>query len=162
GVTPPWWRSAASAFYSIPVTTERFLQRTKAKGVDLTKLDFVVLSHRHGDHIGGFTFIRNRRSGRASFIGRDPVPLRDNQVKSSGDEVNVRIDLGSFGNDGLYSRMRTANHQYDALRRVNGERQLFQFPGPRRVGYHGDQGNAGGHFRGLVDQLNVRSGKGCP
>ena len=30
-----------------------------AKGVDLTKLDFVVLSHRHGDHIGGFTFIRN-------------------------------------------------------------------------------------------------------
>ena len=91
----------------------------------------------------------------------DSRVLRDNQVKSSGDEVNVRIDLGSFGNDGLYSRMRTANHQYDALRRVNGERQLFQFPGPRRVGYQGDQGNAGGHFRGLVDQLNVRSGKGC-
>jgi 7,8-dihydropterin-6-yl-methyl-4-(beta-D-ribofuranosyl)aminobenzene 5'-phosphate synthase len=33
-------------------------KNAKAKGVDLTKLDFVVLSHRHGDHIGGFTFIR--------------------------------------------------------------------------------------------------------
>ena len=31
----------------------------KAKGVDLTRLDIVVLSHRHGDHIGGFAFIRN-------------------------------------------------------------------------------------------------------
>jgi len=33
----------------------------------------------------------------------DSRVLRDNQVKSSGDEVNVRIDLGSLGNDGLYS-----------------------------------------------------------
>src|SRR5207248_7835600 len=27
-----------------------FRQNAKAKGVDLSKLDFVVLSHRHGDH----------------------------------------------------------------------------------------------------------------
>jgi 7,8-dihydropterin-6-yl-methyl-4-(beta-D-ribofuranosyl)aminobenzene 5'-phosphate synthase len=38
---------------------EILAKNAKAKGVDLTKLDFVVLSHRHGDHIGGFTFIRN-------------------------------------------------------------------------------------------------------
>ena len=38
---------------------EILAKNAKAKGVDLKKLDFVVLSHRHGDHIGGFTFIRN-------------------------------------------------------------------------------------------------------
>ena len=30
-------------------------QNAKAKDVDLTQLDFVVISHRHGDHIGGLT-----------------------------------------------------------------------------------------------------------
>lgn len=29
----------------------------KAKGVDLSKLDFVVLSHRHGDHMGGMEYL---------------------------------------------------------------------------------------------------------
>ncbi|MGH8715967.1 MAG: MBL fold metallo-hydrolase [Burkholderiales bacterium] len=36
---------------------EIFAQNVKAKGVDLTKLDFVVMSHRHGDHIGGLTYL---------------------------------------------------------------------------------------------------------
>lgn len=30
-------------------------QNAKAKGIDLSKLDFVVMSHRHGDHMGGMT-----------------------------------------------------------------------------------------------------------
>jgi len=29
----------------------------KAKGIDLAKLDFVVMSHRHGDHMGGITYL---------------------------------------------------------------------------------------------------------
>jgi 7,8-dihydropterin-6-yl-methyl-4-(beta-D-ribofuranosyl)aminobenzene 5'-phosphate synthase len=32
-------------------------QNAKVKGVDLTKLDFVVMSHRHGDHMGGLSYL---------------------------------------------------------------------------------------------------------
>jgi 7,8-dihydropterin-6-yl-methyl-4-(beta-D-ribofuranosyl)aminobenzene 5'-phosphate synthase len=34
-----------------------FAQNAKAKGIDLTKLDFVVMSHRHGDHMGGLIYL---------------------------------------------------------------------------------------------------------
>lgn len=32
-------------------------KNAKAKGVDLSRLDFVVLSHRHGDHMGGMAYL---------------------------------------------------------------------------------------------------------
>lgn len=32
-------------------------QNVKVKGIDLSKLDFVVMSHRHGDHMGGLTYV---------------------------------------------------------------------------------------------------------
>jgi 7,8-dihydropterin-6-yl-methyl-4-(beta-D-ribofuranosyl)aminobenzene 5'-phosphate synthase len=32
-------------------------RNAKAKGVDMTKLDFVVMLHRHGDHMGGLTYL---------------------------------------------------------------------------------------------------------
>jgi 7,8-dihydropterin-6-yl-methyl-4-(beta-D-ribofuranosyl)aminobenzene 5'-phosphate synthase len=34
-----------------------FAKNVKAKGVDLTKLDFVVLSHRHSDHVSGLSYL---------------------------------------------------------------------------------------------------------
>ena len=36
---------------------EIFAKNVKVKGVDLTKLDFVVLSHRHGDHTSGVSYL---------------------------------------------------------------------------------------------------------
>jgi 7,8-dihydropterin-6-yl-methyl-4-(beta-D-ribofuranosyl)aminobenzene 5'-phosphate synthase len=32
-------------------------QNAKAKGIDLSTLDFVVMSHRHGDHMGGMAYL---------------------------------------------------------------------------------------------------------
>lgn len=32
-------------------------QNAKAKRIDLSRLDFVVMSHRHGDHMGGMTYL---------------------------------------------------------------------------------------------------------
>ena len=34
-----------------------FEHNVKAAGVDLQKLDFVVMSHRHGDHMGGLAYL---------------------------------------------------------------------------------------------------------
>jgi 7,8-dihydropterin-6-yl-methyl-4-(beta-D-ribofuranosyl)aminobenzene 5'-phosphate synthase len=36
---------------------EILAKNAKAKGVDLSRLDFVVLSHRHGDHMGGMDYL---------------------------------------------------------------------------------------------------------
>lgn len=32
-------------------------RNVQVKGIDLSKLDFVVMSHRHGDHMGGLTYV---------------------------------------------------------------------------------------------------------
>jgi len=36
---------------------EIFAQNVKASGVDLKKIDFAVISHRHGDHTGGISYV---------------------------------------------------------------------------------------------------------
>jgi 7,8-dihydropterin-6-yl-methyl-4-(beta-D-ribofuranosyl)aminobenzene 5'-phosphate synthase len=32
-------------------------ENARIKGIDLTKLDYVVMSHRHGDHMGGLSYL---------------------------------------------------------------------------------------------------------
>ena len=36
---------------------EVLARNAKAKSIDLSKLDFVVMSHRHGDHMGGLAYL---------------------------------------------------------------------------------------------------------
>lgn len=36
---------------------EILARNARAKGVDLTKLEFVVMSHRHGDHMAGLAYL---------------------------------------------------------------------------------------------------------
>lgn len=36
---------------------EVLARNVRAKGIDLTRLDFVVVSHRHGDHMGGLNYV---------------------------------------------------------------------------------------------------------
>ena len=36
---------------------EVLAQNAKAKNTDLSQLDFVVMSHRHGDHMGGLAYV---------------------------------------------------------------------------------------------------------
>lgn len=38
-------------------STEVLEANARAKGVDLSRLDFVVMSHRHGDHMGGLAYL---------------------------------------------------------------------------------------------------------
>ena len=38
-------------------SAEVLARNAKAKGADLSRLDFVVMSHRHGDHMGGMSYL---------------------------------------------------------------------------------------------------------
>ncbi len=40
-----------------------FAHNVQAKGIDLTKLDFVVISHRHGDHTSGLNYLLSVNPG---------------------------------------------------------------------------------------------------
>jgi 7,8-dihydropterin-6-yl-methyl-4-(beta-D-ribofuranosyl)aminobenzene 5'-phosphate synthase len=51
--------------------SEIFAQNAKAKGVDLTKLDFVVMSHRHGDHMGGLNYLLSVNSNVPIYAPRE-------------------------------------------------------------------------------------------
>lgn len=44
--------------FDVGLKKKSFLGNMEAAGIDLDKLDFVVLSHRHSDHIRGWSFLR--------------------------------------------------------------------------------------------------------
>lgn len=50
---------------------EIFAHNVKAKDIDLTKLDFVVVSHRHGDHTSGLNHLVNVNPGVPIYAPRE-------------------------------------------------------------------------------------------
>ena len=83
---------------------EIFAQNVKAKGIDLTKLDFVVMSHRHGDHIGGMTYLLSMnpkvkiyapKEGFGVFGGALPGPSIQGRVAAPGEALLRRRPAGN-------------------------------------------------------------------
>lgn len=61
---------------------EIFEHNVKALGVDLTKLDFVVVSHRHSDHISGLNYLLRINPTVKIYAPADPCgPFRICQLR---------------------------------------------------------------------------------
>lgn len=50
---------------------EIFAHNVRTKGVDLTRLDFVVMSHRHGDHMGGLNYLLEVNSDVPIYVPKE-------------------------------------------------------------------------------------------
>src|SRR5260370_11392408 len=57
-------------------------QNAKAKDVDLSKLDFVVMSHRHGDHMGGLTYLLSVNPKVKIYAPKEPFGIFGSDLPS--------------------------------------------------------------------------------
>jgi len=62
---------------------EIFAQNVKALGVDLKKLDFVVISHRHADHTSGLTYLLHVNPDVTIYTPAEPFGLFGGSVPRS-------------------------------------------------------------------------------
>src|SRR5262245_13067807 len=92
---------------------------------------------------------------------RNGVIRRGNQMEAAGDQVNFGIYGCRSLDDLIDPGVRATDHQYNSVRRVDGERQFLEFSGARSVRHKGDQSDAGGNFGRLVDELEVRALPSC-
>lgn len=58
-------------------------QNAKAKGIDLSKLDFVVMSHRHGDHMGGLSYVLKVNPGVKIYAPKESFGVYGSDLPST-------------------------------------------------------------------------------
>ena len=51
---------------------DTFAQNVKALGIDLKKLDFAVISHRHGDHTSGLNYLLSMNPSVKIYVPKEP------------------------------------------------------------------------------------------
>ena len=59
-----------------------FAQNIEAKKVDIRQLDFVVLSHRHADHMGGLTYILKMNPAVKIYAPKEPFGIYGSDLPS--------------------------------------------------------------------------------
>ena len=62
---------------------EIFAHNVRAKNIDLTRLDFAVISHRHGDHIGGIPYLLNVNPGLKIYAPKENFGIFGSSLPSS-------------------------------------------------------------------------------
>ena len=63
----------------------------KAKGIDLSKLDFVVMSHRHGDHMGGMAYLLSVNPKVKIRAFRPPVGVAYGRIEAPKGELGFYL-----------------------------------------------------------------------
>src|SRR5215813_5357131 len=84
----------------------------------------------------------------------------NDEMKSAGDEMDVRIDRCCRLHNLVDTGMRTTNYDEQPVRRVDGEGQLTQFERARFLGHKGNEMEIWRQIGVLVDQLKISSGPG--
>lgn len=55
----------------------------RAKGIDLSRLDFVIISHRHGDHIGGLSYVLSINPNVKIYAPKEPFGVFGSSLPAS-------------------------------------------------------------------------------
>jgi 7,8-dihydropterin-6-yl-methyl-4-(beta-D-ribofuranosyl)aminobenzene 5'-phosphate synthase len=78
-----------------------FAHNVKAKGIDLTKLDFVVVSHRHGDHTSGLNHLLRVNSDVTIFAPQENFGVFGSALPGTFLKRNeaLPVDTRYFGGD---------------------------------------------------------------